>query len=146
MFLSGGYVSRLSGIRQWLNKAFSMEAFRKPLDDDEKALLDRIARTVVKRRMTVPAIMALEMGRPLNYVGSQAMAFFEPIVKSLFTLSEYSRLKEILERRESIEMLIHRIESLNAAGLDNEGNSENESGGEPGEPADTFESEEEREG
>jgi hypothetical protein len=96
--------------------------------------------------MTVPAIVALEMGRPLNYVGSQAMAFFEPIVKSLFSVKEYSRLKEILERRESIDMLIHQIESMNAAHIENEGNTESEPQGESPDLGDKFETEEEREG
>lgn len=97
-------------LREVLRDAFSMEPFNEPLTEREVALLDRIARFIVRRGMTVPAILFLETARPLNYVGSQVMAFVEPLVRSLFTATDYVELRRILERRESIETLIQRIE------------------------------------
>ncbi len=60
--------------------------------------------------MSVPAVMFLESVRPLNFVGSQAMVFFKPIISRLFTSAEYDKLATILEKREVIDLLIKEIE------------------------------------
>ena len=96
---------------QWLRDAFSMEQFHEPLTDEEVALLDKIAAKVVKRGMSVPAILFLETVHPLNFVGSQAMAFLEPMVKAVFSAEEYVAFRKILERRTGIEALVDRIEA-----------------------------------
>ncbi len=82
--------------------------------DEEKALLDKLAKKVVHWKMTAPAIMALESVKPLNYIGSQAMVFFEPIIQTIFNLKDYDTVRQMLERRETIEMLLLRIESFDA--------------------------------
>lgn len=99
---------------QWLRDAFSLEPDYEPLTADELELLDRIAAFVVRRGLVTPALLTLESIKPLNYVGSQAMAFFEPMVRALFTATDYSRLQRVLERRESIEVLMQRIEAADA--------------------------------
>lgn len=60
--------------------------------------------------MTVPAILFLESVKPLSFVGSQALYFFEPIVRALFTVPEYERFAALMERRENIEVLLVKIE------------------------------------
>ena len=94
----------------WLTDAFSLEGHYEPLTEREDAMLSRIAAFIVKRRMVTPAILMLETVKPLNYVGSQAMVFFEPLVKALFTAAEYDEVQKILERRTSLEVLITKIE------------------------------------
>ncbi len=96
-----------------LNSADDMRAADK-YSDHEKELLDKLAKKVVYWKMTVPAIMALESVKPLNYIGSQAMVFFEPIVQSIFNLKDYDTLRQMLERRETLEMLLLRVEFFDA--------------------------------
>lgn len=60
--------------------------------------------------MAVPAILFLESVKPLSFVGSQAMYFFEPMVRALFAVPEYERLAALMERRESVEALLVAIE------------------------------------
>jgi hypothetical protein len=60
--------------------------------------------------MTVPAIFFLESIKPLSFVGSQAMHFFEPMVRALFSVPEYDRLAFLMERRENLEALLVTIE------------------------------------
>jgi hypothetical protein len=60
--------------------------------------------------MSVPAVMFLESVRPLNFVGSQAMVFFKPIISHFFTKVEYDKLASMLEKREVIDRLIKEIE------------------------------------
>jgi hypothetical protein len=72
--------------------------------------LERLAEFAVSRRMTVPAILFLESVKPLSFLGSQALYFFEPMVRALFTVPEYERFAALMERRENIEVLLVKIE------------------------------------
>ena len=76
--------------------------------------LDRIAARVVALRMTVPAILFLESSKPLSFLGSQAMYFFEPMVRAFFSVPEYERFAHLLEKRETMEALLVRIEEKDA--------------------------------
>jgi len=78
---------------------------------EDEALLERLAARVVELRMEIPAILALESGRPLGFIASQAMVFFEPIARALFPLPGYQRLTALAERRETVEKLIAKIEA-----------------------------------
>lgn len=81
------------------------------LRPEDERLLDRIADRVVGMSMTVPAILFLESVKPLSFVGSQALYFFEPMVRAFFTVPEYERFAALLERRETLEALLVRIEA-----------------------------------
>ena len=80
------------------------------LDDCDTDLIRKLADFVVKRNMSMPAIMFLESVRPLNFLGSQAMVFFKPIISRFFTKVEYDKLATLLEKREVIDRLIKEIE------------------------------------
>ena len=84
------------------------------LPEEEEAVLDKLARKVVERHMAMPAILFLESVKPLNYIGSQAMVFFEPIVQSVFNFRDYDKLRSALEKRQTIEILLLRIEKYDA--------------------------------
>ena len=75
-------------------------------------LLDAVAHRVVRMRMSVPAVFFLESIKPMSYVGSQALVFFEPFVQTLFTVRSYQRFAALLEDRENLERLIQRIEAI----------------------------------
>ncbi|MGE5175436.1 MAG: hypothetical protein ACM3JJ_03600 [Hyphomicrobiales bacterium] len=82
---------------------------------DDVKLFERIAETAVRYRMTVPAILFLESVKPLSFIGSQAMYFFEPMVRALFTVPEYERFAALVERRENLEALLVAIERRDEA-------------------------------
>lgn len=84
------------------------------LPEEEEAVLLKLARKVVDKGMTVPAILFLESVKPLNFIGSQTMVFFEPIVQTVFNFKDYDNLRSALEKRESVEILILRIEEYDA--------------------------------
>ena len=74
-----------------------------------------MAEQVVARRMTVPAILFLESVKPVSFIGSQALYFFEPMVRAFFTVPEYERFAALLERRETLEALLVKIEARDAS-------------------------------
>ena len=82
-----------------------------PIPDDENRILDKLAQRVVRWKMSVPAIIFLESIKPLNYIGSQTMVFFEPIVQTLFNFRDYDTFRRAMERREKVERLLQKIEA-----------------------------------
>ena len=59
------------------------------LNIEDKDFLTKLAQEVKSRRLTTPAIFFLEMMRPLNFVGSQAMVFFGPIISAFVKTDGY---------------------------------------------------------
>lgn len=96
------------------------EAGQIPLPEEEEAVLDKLAVKVVDRGMTVPAIIFLESVKPLNYIGSQVMVFFEPMVQTVFNFRDYDVLRSALEKRQSIEILLRKIEARDAVAQERE--------------------------
>lgn len=91
-----------------------------PLTPKQEEILDKVARKVVQWRMTVPAILFLESVKPLNFIGSQMLVFFEPFVQTFFTVRDYNEFVRMMEERENVERLLQRIEKLDAEMLQRE--------------------------
>lgn len=89
-----------------------------PIPPEEMAVIEKVANKVVQWQMTVPAILFLESVKPLNYLGAQALVFFEPIVQSIFSIKDYNTFRVALERRENIENLLLKIEEFDAVAHD----------------------------
>ena len=83
-------------------------------EERKEEIINKIADGIVKRRLAAPAIMFLESVKPMNYLGSQLMIFFEPIVLSIFNISQYREVAVILEERDSIEKVLEAIERIDA--------------------------------
>ncbi len=87
-----------------------VDGIRAELSPDQIMLLRKLSSKVVQLRMTIPAVLFLESVRPLNYVGSQVMVFFAPLVHIVFTSPEWDQLQKVLEKRESLGYIIELIE------------------------------------
>lgn len=102
----------------FLKNAFSAGPEKEIVSPDDipeerrKELLEKLAKGIVDRGLTAPAIFFLESVKPLNFLGSQAMIFFEPIVRSIFPFQAYSEFAVLLEDRNTLEHLISEIERL----------------------------------
>ena len=75
-----------------------------------KELLAKIAHQVVKRKLSVPAIMFLESVKPLSFIGSQALIFLQPMVQAFLNRKEYDEFAVMMEDRENVELLLQEIE------------------------------------
>ena len=94
----------------WKNAFAIGKSEPKPLTPRQEEILDKVASKVIEWRMAAPAILFLESVKPLNYVGSQVLVFFSPIINSFFTVGDYDEVVAIMEERENIERLLRRIE------------------------------------
>jgi hypothetical protein len=79
-------------------------------DPADQALLERIAERVVRMGLAVPAVFFLESVKPLSFVGSQALVFFEPFVRAFLVMPDYERFARLMEDRAAIERLLIAIE------------------------------------
>ena len=100
--------------------ALHPEGERPKLTEKQSEILDKLAQKVVGFRMTVPAIMFLETVKPLSYVSSQTMVFFEPMVKAVFNVAEYDEIRILMEDRRNVEELLLRIEKFDREALETE--------------------------
>ncbi len=77
-------------------------------------LIEKIARAIVERNLTAPAIFFLESAKPLSFIGSQVMVFFDPLVRSIFNVRAYNDVRLALEERENVDRLLAAIERYDA--------------------------------
>jgi len=84
--------------------------FAEELQEEELELFDRLAKEIVTRQMTVPALMIIETFKPLNWVGSQLMLLLEPIAVYIFSVKQFQVLRRAFQKRESMEVFATKIE------------------------------------
>ena len=75
-------------------------------------LFGKIAKRIVDMRLTPVAIVTLESVKPLSFIGSQLMVFFQPIFSAVFPFKQYEEFSALLEERSNIEEFIQSIEKL----------------------------------
>ncbi|HEY2251320.1 MAG TPA: hypothetical protein VGH74_09680 [Planctomycetaceae bacterium] len=97
----------------WLKHAFAVEP-EGPVEPTEtqRAVVDRLCRQVVSRGLATPALIFLESVRPLNYVSSQTLHFFAPVLSAVADAHACGELAAFLEHRGSVDYLCRRIEEL----------------------------------
>jgi hypothetical protein len=86
-----------------------------PFTPEDEALLRGLARAVVDRGLAVPASLMLEGAVPMNFVLSQALAFFSPVVKIVYNSWQIDRFQELLEKRDAIPYILRAINELEEA-------------------------------
>lgn len=86
----------------------------KELTQHQHEILDKISKKVIYWKMSVPAILFLETMKPLNYIGSQMMVFFEPFFQAIFSWKDYDELRKLMEERGTVEILLQKIEKFEA--------------------------------
>ena len=82
------------------------------LTKDDKAFLSKLAHKIVDLKLVTPSIFFLEMAKPLNFIGSQTMVFFGPIISAFVKTDGYYRAAELFEEHSSVEFLICELERL----------------------------------
>jgi hypothetical protein len=89
----------------------------KPLPEEEMEVIDKVARWMVQKwgaAGTMLSIMVGESMKPANFITSQAMVFFEPIVAAFLDTRQYKIFYSALEKRESVEIFLQKVEEYDA--------------------------------
>ena len=86
--------------------------------DIREELVEYVAREIQLRGVTGQAVMFLEASRPYHPLGSQAMVFFDPVLRGLFG-GDMAEIQHVLADDMGIERLIERLEEIDEEfGLD----------------------------
>jgi hypothetical protein len=80
-------------------------------DDQRDALVEQVAREIQLRGLTGPAVHFLHASRPYRPLGSNAMLFFDPVLRGVFG-GELASASALLADEDGIEQLIERLEEL----------------------------------
>lgn len=78
--------------------------------EEDRVLVEKVAKAVVARRLEAPAIFLLESVRPVQFMASQAMLFFAPIVQIAAPIADWARVQRLLEERAGCDVLLAAIE------------------------------------
>lgn len=73
-------------------------------------IIETVAEKIVRFRMSVPAVLFLEMSKPMSVLGSSALVFFGPFITLFADSTKFYQFTELLEDRENIEKVISAIE------------------------------------
>ncbi len=92
------------------------EFWKEALTEEQKqALIDQIAEQVVKRGLASPAIMFLELHRPLAFIGSQFGIMASPFLVPFVGFDKVDLYTQLMSDRENWTRLVERIEELDEA-------------------------------
>lgn len=78
------------------------------------AVIETLARAVVDRRLESPAVLFLELNRPIGFLFSQAAFFARPFLSFFLPVHEVEAAAEVLDDPAALERLIGRIGELSA--------------------------------
>ena len=97
----------------WFKHAFAIDppGAAEP-NDAQRAVIEKLCAEVVRRHLTTPAVLMLEMNRPFNYVSAQLLHFFQPIASIVTDTAGYQQFTLFLEQRGSIDYLVRRLEAM----------------------------------
>jgi hypothetical protein len=92
----------------------------RPEPDEERAereakqsdLIDRLARAVVARRLEAPAVLFLELNRPLGFIFSQATCFARPFLAFFLPTADVEAAAQVLDNPSALDALLTRIGDL----------------------------------
>ncbi len=75
-------------------------------------LIDRLARRIVDLGLAAPAILFIEMNKPLAFLGAQLLLVAQPFLSIGLKDADLRDFAAILEERGGVEELIERLESI----------------------------------
>lgn len=83
--------------------------------EDRDALIEKMAQRVERYGLYTPAILFLELNKPIAFLSSQAIILGSGALGPLFGMQNVQQVSKLLESRDNVERLIRRIEELSVA-------------------------------
>lgn len=85
-----------------------------PMDDE--TMLDQIASALRRSGLRLPALLALQLGHPLTFLGGQLLWLAQPALSLLLPAALVQRLPVLLENPQAAQKLLARLEEVEAQG------------------------------
>jgi hypothetical protein len=72
--------------------------------------MDDLCRRIRRWKLTLPALLFLEIARPFSFLASQGLLLGQPLLSYLVDGSSINRYAELLADRENLDRLVGRLE------------------------------------
>ncbi|MBK9052544.1 MAG: hypothetical protein IPL78_17025 [Chloroflexi bacterium] len=82
-----------------------------PVVKPETENVAHIAAALCRWGLRLPALLALDAGRPLTFLGAQCLYIAQPALNLFLPSTPVSQLAHLLETPEGVEMLIEQLET-----------------------------------
>ncbi len=79
---------------------------------EQRKVLARVLRAIVKRRLTALALFTLESLKPLSFIASQSLIVFGPLIRAVLSVADYDIFVRAIEDRDNIEWMIQQLETI----------------------------------
>lgn len=79
--------------------------------EEETTLIQKLASEITRRGLQAPAVVFLEMHKPLSGLAMNGAIVFSPFVAPFFGIDNVHNYSRLLGNRDSVERLIREIES-----------------------------------
>jgi hypothetical protein len=84
------------------------------LPPEQEAFLDQIVDTLCHRGLQMPALIALEAGQPLSFLGGQLLWMAQPALSLFLSTQMVREVARLLENPTAVQMLIERLDTYKA--------------------------------
>lgn len=108
-------MTRWSALREKIAHAFAVRTPADVLTPEEDALLGRVAEGIVRRGMSLPALMTLEAMAPLQFIGSQALVALRPLIEVAVPAADLEMVMRLCEKRGAVARLCELLERSEGA-------------------------------
>lgn len=79
-------------------------------------LIEHLAEQISRWRLTMPAILLLQVTRPLSFIASQGLLLCQPLLSFVYDAPRIADYAELLADRATIDRLVARLEEEECAG------------------------------
>lgn len=79
-------------------------------------LIEQLAEQISRWRLTMPAILLLQVTRPLSFIASQGLLLCQPLLSFVYDAPRIADYAELLADRATIDRLVARLEEEERAG------------------------------
>jgi hypothetical protein len=78
--------------------------------EQSEQLLEHLSQQIGRWRLTLPAIVFLQVTRPLSFVASQALLLCQPLISAFYDAPQIAGYADLLADRANVDRLVARLE------------------------------------
>lgn len=78
-------------------------------------LIEHLTEQISRLRLTAPALLLLQVARPLSFIASQGLLLCQPLLSFVYDAPRVAEYAELLADRASLDRLVARLEAEDSA-------------------------------
>jgi hypothetical protein len=81
---------------------------------EQNAFLDQAVAFICRNRLRLPALVVLDAGRPLTFLGGQLLWLLQPALSLFVSSTTIRQTAHLLEEPDALTALVNRLEAIDA--------------------------------